>query len=356
MDLKGLCAPQAVGSEMAFLVAAAIVGLAGIGVAATLWYLPLAWWAANRDAIQVVVLAFAAVVALITLAVAAANTRIRARDRQADRELKLDAQFERAISLLGHGDRTVRLGAIYALERMAERAPDHRGLVVETLTAYLRERSERKREGGLVRDGEGSRPRAASGERQDDERAPVDLQAIFTIIGRRTMAHESRDRTVNLDGAYLVEACPDPAPDRRFRGASLMAADLRGVDLEGADLAGASLIGANLREATLEGAGLRKVKLHEANLAAAELMRADLSEAVLEGASLIAADLEGARLKGADLEGAVLQTANIVGADFSSARNLTQSQLDSAIGDRTTKIPAVGAGGATLVRPDHWPK
>jgi hypothetical protein len=325
-------------------------------VAATLWYLPLAWWAANNDAIQAVVLAFAALVALITLAVLAARSQGRARHLQGVHRLRLDERFERTIALLGHDDRAVRLGAIYALERMAERTPDQHWLVIETLTAYLREWSERKRAADQLRDdAEGPRPRGSGGERQNDERAPVDLQAIFTIVGRRTIAHEDRGRTVSLDGAYLVEACPDPAPNRRLKGASLMAADLRGIDLEGADLTEASLIGANLREATLEGAGLRKAKLHEANLDAAELMRADLREAVLEGASLIAADLEGANLKDAELEGAVFQTANVVGADFSTARNLTQAQLDSAIGDRTTRVPEVGAGGVKLTRPDHWP-
>lgn len=326
---------------MAFLIALAIVGLAAGGVAATLWYLPLAWWAANRDAIQPLVLAFLAALALFGLALAAARRRPRARHRQPDPGPRLDARFGHLIGLLGHGDRAVRLGAIYALEQMAQQNRTQHWLVIETLSAYLREWSERKR---------------AAGEGSEDERAPVDLQAICTIIGRRTIANEDRSRSVNLDGAYLVDVSPDPAPDRRLARVSLMAADLRGIDLEGADLTEASLIGANLRDAALEGACLRKAKLHAANLDAAELMRAELSEALLEGASLIAADLEAADLKGADLEGAVLQTANVVGANLATARNLTQAQLDSATGDRTTRIPEVGAGGVRLVRPEHWLK
>jgi len=87
-----------------------------------------------------------------------------------------------------------------------------------------------------------------------------------------------------------------PAPD-------LAGADLRGVDLVGADLRGALLIGTNLRGADLRGADVR------------------------------AADFRSSDLRGADLGGCVY---------------LTQSQLDAARGDATTKVPPL------LRRPPHW--
>jgi uncharacterized protein YjbI with pentapeptide repeats len=94
---------------------------------------------------------------------------------------------------------------------------------------------------------------------------------------------------------------PGHALDRR--GADLVGADLRAVDLRGAELRGASLIGADLRFT-----------------------------------SLALADLTGADLRGADLSG-----ANLVNALF-----LTQSQLESARGDRATKLPPA------LTRPAHF--
>lgn len=93
-------------------------------------------------------------------------------------------------------------------------------------------------------------------------------------------------------------------PERReLRGASLVAARLIGVDLTGANLRGAMLLGADLRRATL----------------------AD--------ADLTGADLRGADLREADLRGALF---------------LTQSQLETAVGDARTRLPA------QLRRPAHW--
>ena len=90
-------------------------------------------------------------------------------------------------------------------------------------------------------------------------------------------------------------------------------ADLRGEDLVGADLRGRSLRGANLRGARLVGAELRAVDLR-------------------------LADLTGADLRGADLRGSDLSTAIFV----------TQSQLHSAKGDRSTRVPTGRRP------PGHW--
>jgi hypothetical protein len=92
-----------------------------------------------------------------------------------------------------------------------------------------------------------------------------------------------------------------PALDRR--GADLIGADLRATDLRGADLRGASLVGADLR-----------------------------------GRSLALTDMTGADLRGADLSN----------TDLGSALFLLQSQVESAHGDRATRLPR------TLTRPAHW--
>jgi uncharacterized protein YjbI with pentapeptide repeats len=92
-----------------------------------------------------------------------------------------------------------------------------------------------------------------------------------------------------------------PPPERR--GADLIGADLRAVDLRRCDLRGAYLIGADLR-----------------------------------GADLALADLTGADLRGADL----------AGADLADTLFLVQSQLDSARGDRRTRLPP------GLKGPAHW--
>jgi Pentapeptide repeats (8 copies) len=69
----------------------------------------------------------------------------------------------------------------------------------------------------------------------------------------------------------------------------------------------------------------------------------DLSETNLVGAKLVRAHLEDAQLSGADLIGADLRRA-----DLSSAPFLTQQQVNSAYGNKATKLPP------GLVMPESW--
>ncbi len=72
--------------------------------------------------------------------------------------------------------------------------------------------------------------------------------------------------------------------------------------------------------------------------------RADLGNANLQGADLFAAKLQeanlrSAKLQEANLSSAKLQEANLSRADLTGAKNLFQTQLDQACGDKKTKLP-----------------
>jgi len=75
---------------------------------------------------------------------------------------------------------------------------------------------------------------------------------------------------------------------------------------------------------------------------------ADLTGANLRGARLIGADLRRASFGLADLTGADLRTASLHGADLAGSLFLSQSQLDAADGDTSTKLPP------SLTRPAQW--
>ncbi|MFH8404275.1 pentapeptide repeat-containing protein [Streptomyces sp. NPDC018019] len=92
----------------------------------------------------------------------------------------------------------------------------------------------------------------------------------------------------------------------------------------------------------------RKKNHRGADLMGARLAGANLRGANLRGAYLIAANLKGADLRTADLIGVDFRDANLSGADLTGAIFLTQSQLNAAKGDATTKLPT-GLG-----RPAHW--
>jgi uncharacterized protein YjbI with pentapeptide repeats len=88
---------------------------------------------------------------------------------------------------------------------------------------------------------------------------------------------------------------------------------------------------------------LRGADLIGKNLSGADLRRANLRGAYLIGTGLSGADLSAADVTGADTRGADLSGANLAGTIF-----LTQSQVDAARGDRTTRLPPA------LARPPHW--
>jgi hypothetical protein len=104
----------------------------------------------------------------------------------------------------------------------------------------------------------------------------------------------------------------------------------------------------NFSFARLRRASLRFATLTGANLEMADLSEADLSDARLESANLSGADLTGAILDRADFTGAKFGGVNLASASLLGARNLTQAQIDEALGDALTVLPP------HLVRPEGW--
>jgi len=255
----------------------------------------------------------------------------------------------------------VRLGAIYALERIAQDSDRDHIRVMEILCAYVRENApasaaaehdlgEWPDRPQAMTEAERAARDAARRERAERlsrwtrglARPRTDIQAAIEVIGRRSrrqMDIERMQRSRQSDEPYRLDLRETnlrradlsdlDLARAKFHGARLEGANLRGARLEGADLMlarleGADLMlarleGANLGEARLEGADLRGARLEGANLRGARLEGADLGGARLEGADLRGARLEGADLRGARLEGANLRGARLEGADLREA-------------------------------------
>jgi Pentapeptide repeats (8 copies) len=209
-------------------------------------------------------------------------------------------RFKDAIDQLGSDTLDLRLGGIYALERIAKDSDDDRGTIAEILTAFVRQRSPwpPMLPGQYVADAPIREQPALR------TRAP-DIQAVLTVLGRGAF---TRQEALQLD---------------------LGEVDLRNVAVFGAHLEGANLDGAHLEGANLFDAYLNRASLIDANLGHAILQRADLSRAHLEGAILDGAHLEGANLDGAHLEGANLDGAHLRLASLFSA-HLKGAELDGA--------------------------
>jgi len=254
-------------------------------------------------------------------------------------EGQITERFTRAVEHLGNAKLEVRLGGIYALERISKDSPKDYWQVMEILTAYVRENSPRNLKqnqtnkiGEVAKDEPNKSPQPI-----EAEKLPTDIQAILSVIGRRILNYKKGEEQpldlgkTNLCVARLVEAHLEGAhlKEANLSGANLRGAFLQGANLEGAILERAFLMGADLRGANLEGANLEGAELVVANLELANLEKANLFGAYLKEANLKGGDLGGAFLQGANLEGAILERAFLTGANLRGA-NLEGAELEGA--------------------------
>jgi len=211
----------------------------------------------------------------------------------------------------------VRLGAIYALERIARDSETDHIQVMELLCAYVRENA----------------PRDSDYARKHTKKPRVDIQAILTVITRRP------------ENRVAWEAAKDYRID--LQDTHLAGAEMNGAPMAKAELSRATLQGAWLERATLQRAMLWGATLQGAVLAGANLQRAWLIEATLQGAAINEATLNSADLRDADFAASSLRSA-----DFTEAKNLTQRAVNAAFGVREgfgrTRLPD------GLDHPAHW--
>lgn len=251
-------------------------------------------------------------------------------------EGKITERFSKAIEQLGNKESlAIRLGGIYALERIAKDSERDHWQVMEVLTAFVRESAPWNEAQAQTRKEQLSLDFAGSnnqGGMPPSLKVATDVQAALAVIGRRVRVFE-HGKNQRLD-LHLTD----------LRGAGLREAHLEGTHLEGAHLEGATLYKAHLEGASLVGAHLEEAELDSAHLEGARLVSANLKGAVLndahlEEASLTDAHMEGAYLVGAHLRGVSLHRAHLQGASLEGATGLTLDQIKKANIDAETKLP-----------------
>lgn len=265
-------------------------------------------------------------------------------------EGQITDRFTSAVDQLGSDALTVRLGGVYALERIARDSPRDYGPVMEVLTAFARQESPLP-------------PNAAATPVVAAPVVPEEVRAVLKVIGRRSaeqIAAEIAGGANCLDLTGLNAIGVDLI-DADLRNTCWNRSDLRGAQIMRADLSGATFVGSNLsQQANLDGVNARDADFSQADLSLSNLSNADLSDANLLSADLSFAALVETNLADATLVSATLDTANAFGADFSNAdlsgaslvatvlsgadltgaEHLDPSQLATAFVDDTTVLPA----------------
>ena len=208
-----------------------------------------------------------------------ADRQAKASQQQAETSQRglLNERYQKGAEMLGSEVLSVRMGGIYALQRLAEDEPEQYHVQIMRLFCAFVRHPTKEKEGNAGPDGTERNP----------NRIREDVQAALTAI---------RNRRYGSYGGIALEK------KEHFR---LILAD--------ADLIAAILTGANLADADLTRANLISVTLISVNLTRANLTDAYLTAAILTGANLT--------------------DAILTDADLSEAKGLTQKQLDQACAD-----------------------
>jgi uncharacterized protein YjbI with pentapeptide repeats len=320
-------------------VAVAVLGLAGV---LSLWLVPewLSRAYTGTNHVTAMNNARTTSVAFLVIVGSAVTIVYTVRTYVLSREGQITDRYSKAVEHLGDDRLDVRLGCIYALERIARDSRRDHATIIEILSAYVRERRKHGEPGPLPEPG---------------AQLPTDVQAALTVLGRLPERPEMPPvdlRFTNLDSADLSNARLPGAllSYALLRVANLEGAILTGADLRRVDLTSSMLTGCNLRRAKLEAAILNKVNANGATFEDANLRHSKLYMTTLAKASLRKADMTSCELRGPDYHEIFLgqgrmiwKEAQMSEADLTAAKlpvrlrdldlrhvvGLTQHQLDN---------------------------
>jgi uncharacterized protein YjbI with pentapeptide repeats len=246
-------------------------------------------------------------------------------------------RFTKSIEQLGNHEETIRIGGIYALERIANDSPRDAWTIMEVLTSFVRGKQD-------IKGQDTSQMRSIR----------TDAQAALTVIKRRSIELEDDTKYLDLSFTNLHQANLVGGDFDRIRlnNSILTQADLRRAKLNSANLSNANLSDANLSSAQLNDTNLIQANITNANLSStnlneANLNKANLTDTILDGAQLINAslgntNLTNAILIGANLRGATLSKSNLSKTDLSGAdlfsTNLSDANLNKTDFRKTKNI------------------
>jgi uncharacterized protein YjbI with pentapeptide repeats len=218
----------------------------------------------------------------------------------------------------------VRLGAIYALERIAQDSLRDHWTIMEVLTAYVRQNAPAP----------ANKPTKKENEAAIAKGPATEIQAILTVLGRRRgRGREREGQQLDLSDSDLRGA--------NFRGTHMEGANFFGAHLEGASFLGVHAEGAKFDFAHVEGATFNAAHVEGAKFDFAQAEEASFNAAQLEGAGFYQAHLERTWFLDANLKRAWFSEAHLERASFHGAQ-LDEAYFSGALPNGQRPLGAVG--------------
>lgn len=202
----------------------------------------------------------------------------------------------------------VRLGAIYALERIAQDSERDHWPIMETLCAYVRNTTRKtspipeeilsilKKNWDKM-----TREEVTQIEHYKAQLPPIspDALAALNVIGRRSASRRLHEHRLTAASKH----------ERAYR-----------IDLSGCHLRGVRLRGLNFNDSVLENVDFSWGDLSDSSFCGAEISGADLTKTVLRRTQLVGIDGEYMSFAWSELNATNFAGAEVWGADFSFAR------------------------------------
>lgn len=190
------------------------------------------------------------------------NTNKFENEQHLSNERLITDRFSKAVEQLGSKDISVRLGGIYALERIASDSPKDHWIVMEVLMAYVREYS-KVPEGWIDK---------VPDKREELPAVAADSRSALIVIGRRKTENDLHAQRLDLHGSNLKE----------FFFADPTKANIQNADFYQANLQNAFLPGIHFRDVNLNRTYLQGAFLGNADLTSVQgLTREQLKETYL---------------------------------------------------------------------------
>jgi uncharacterized protein YjbI with pentapeptide repeats len=263
----------------------------------------------------------------------------------------------------------VRIGAIYALERIAKHNLDEHIQIMEILCAYVRENAPIKKQ---------------NPQKERYAKPRSDVQTALTVIGRRTEKQRNVESSPNVmwptvhDSDVIRETGAGKNKVTKFSAALLerlnlgvaplalskhfnldfSLCELAGVDFSEGNFANTNFRGSNLSGAQLMGANLQNCDFWDAVLKDAHLSFADMSGSRMWDANLCAARLVHTRLHCVEFWDTIFdEKVDITDATFYLATfrevnlslvEISNHQIEASFGDDQTRLNIL------TLKPRHW--
>ncbi len=262
------------------------------------------------------------IAAMVGLPLAVWRSLIAERQAETAQHNLLNERFHKGAEMLGHPQlRSVRLGGIYALARLASEHPESFHLqVMQLFAAFVVSQTTTDETIGCAGESADSQvPRTGRADENGHESTQDVQNDLFQTVESNSVPGTGEAMMAHLVASGKVPNPPALAKDVKEAVRFIAERSDRQIALETREGFRLNLANTCLAGMTLRAANFSNVNFTQANLRRVKLWGARFSNGVLPGADLTAADLKFTDLQNTDMRRVNLTAANLVKANLRDA-------------------------------------